>query len=226
MATSRPTAPGSESWGETVFDTLNRMADMLFERFTRDHEHAPDDIVVPSRSTLLAMAFHECCTLAAGAKGTVPTPAADITLVVHADEPDVVTTIDGHRLDPHTAQLACCDGVFHRLTINSEGVPLDLARAARFANQDQRRAVHRRDGGCVFPGCDAHVRWTDVHHVIYWDHDGPTDLHNLACLCRHHHGVIHRRGWTMTTIDNQWFHITTPTGTTLTSQRHQQPQPA
>lgn len=213
-------------WGETVIDTLNRMADNLFERFVRDQAEAPGDVVIPTRSALLALAFAECCRIAAGKAGTVPVPAADITLIVHADDPEVVTTVDGHRVGAHTAAVARCDGVFHRLTVNSAGVPLDLARAARFANRDQRRAVHRRDRGCVFPGCDAPVRWTDVHHVIFWEDDGPTDLDNLACLCRHHHGVIHRTNWSMRTIDDQWFEITTPSGTVLVSQRNGQPHHA
>ena len=43
---------------------------------------------------------------------------------------------------------------------------------------------------------------------------------NLASLCRHHHGIIHRRGWAMTHAPDQWFTITTPAGDTLTTQRH------
>ena len=211
--------------GEIAIDALNRMADALFERFTRDRASAPDDVVVPSRSALLALAFVDCCRLASGASGTVASPAADITLVIHSDEPEVVRTLDGRPVDPHTARLVCCDGVYHPLTMDSEGVPLDLGREVRFADRHQRRAVHRRDGGCVFPGCDAPARWTDVHHVVHWDDDGATDLRNLACLCRHHHGVVHRTGWTMETIGDQWFRITTPTGRVLISQRHGRPRP-
>ena len=40
--------------------------------------------------------------------------------------------------------------------------------------------------------------WCDAHHVTRWEHNGPTDITNLALLCRHHHGVTHRSGWTMT----------------------------
>ncbi|MBS1848605.1 MAG: HNH endonuclease [Actinobacteria bacterium] len=35
------------------------------------------------------------------------------------------------------------------------------------------------------------------HHVTDWDHGGPTNLDNLVALCRYHHGVTHRTGWTL-----------------------------
>lgn len=207
----------------TVQSTLNRIADQLFDRAVRDRDRAPGDCTLPARSALLALAFAECCRLAAGATGTGSSPAADITLVIHANEPESVRTTDGHRVDPATARLACCDGVHHPLVVDAEGVPLHLGRGARFANRDQRRAVHQRDGGCVFPGCDVPAGWTDVHHVIQWDHGGTTDVQNLACLCRHHHGVVHRTGWSMATVEHQWFRIVTPSGRVLPSQRHGRP---
>ena len=85
-------------------------------------------------------------------------------------------------------------------------------------DRQQRRALARRDGGCVFPGCACPASWCDAHHVIAWDHDGDT---NLALLCRHHHGVTHRHGWTMTTKPNGTFTWKTPSGDTLHSQRNQ-----
>ena len=63
-----------------------------------------------------------------------------------------------------------------------------------------------RDGGCVFPGCDRPVQWCAAHHVEEWDRDhGNTDLPLLALACRHHHGVTHRRGWTMVAHPDQTF---------------------
>ena len=64
------------------------------------------------------------------------------------------------------------------------------------------------------------MNWCDAHHVMGWEHGGPTDLDNLALLCRRHHGITHRRGWTMTALTNQTFTWMTPTGRTLHSQRH------
>ena len=206
-------------WATTVRHAIEFTADRLFERYVRDRDQAPGDLEIPSRSSLRAMALVELCRqgIAAGTAG--PAPAADVTLIIPSNDPRDVRTVDGHRLPGHSADILCCDPTVRALVIDSLGVPLDLGREIRLANRDQRRAVHRRDGGCVFPGCDAPVTWTDVHHVIHFAHDGPTDIHNLACLCRHHHGVVHRRGWGMRTVHGQWFEITTPGGAVLQSQR-------
>jgi hypothetical protein len=57
-----------------------------------------------------------------------------------------------------------------------------------------RRALHSRDRGCRFPGCDQR-RFVDAHHVRHWAHGGHTKLSNLLLLCRHHHRLIHEGGY-------------------------------
>ena len=163
-------------------------------------------------------------------------PVVDITLVIREPEagqfsqniwgtPRRCTDVNGLRFADHTVDLLTCDPVIHPLLINSEGVPLDLGTEIRFGNHDQRRAAAVRDGGCVFPGCDAPPSWTDLHHVIHAGPDGPTDMWNLASLCRRHHSTVHRRGWTMRTIDDQWFQFVSPTGLVIDSQRHGHQRP-
>ncbi len=95
-----------------------------------------------------------------------------------------------------------------------------MGRTIRTANRHQRRALALRDGGCIYPGCGAPVRWCDAHHFTHWQHGGTTDTANMALLCRRHHGVIHRTGWTATIDDHDNVTITTHTGTQLTGQRH------
>ena len=123
-------------------------------------------------------------------------------------------------LSPADVDLLLCDPVLRALVVDSLGVPLDLGRSVRFATRDQRRALAARDGGCVFPGCGAPASWTDAHHVVRFSDGGGTDLPNLASLCRHHHGVVHRRGWSMAPTAGQRFTFTTPRGLVLDSQRH------
>ncbi len=129
-------------------------------------------------------------------------------------------TGDDVHVHPDVAAVVLCDPVITALIVDSLGVPLDMGREIRLANRRQRRALANRDGGCIFPGCDAPASWCDAHHVIWWDDDGPTDISNLALLCRYHHGVTHRHGWTMTATGDEWFSWTTPSGDTLHSQRH------
>ena len=203
-----------------VRHALNAKADELFHRARRDRDATGGELPMPTRGQLLAQALVELCRagLAAGHKGSAP--AADVTLVIDASEPTTARTPDGVRLADGTTRLLCCDPVWHPLVRDHNGKALHLASPSRFATPDQRRAAMVRDGGCVFPGCDAPPSWVDLHHVIHWEHSGPTELSNLASLCRHHHGVTHRKGWAMTTVEGGWFTWTTPAGRTLHSQRH------
>jgi len=73
--------------------------------------------------------------------------------------------------------------------------PLEVGRATRVVTAAQRAALAVRDGGCSFPGCDRPVAWCDAHHLRHWLHGGPTDLANLALLCRTHHRAVHEGGW-------------------------------
>jgi len=73
--------------------------------------------------------------------------------------------------------------------------PLEVGRATRVIQPAQRTALAVRDGGCVFPDCDRPLAWCDAHHLRHWLHGGPTDLSNLALLCRAHHRAVHEGGW-------------------------------
>ena len=56
------------------------------------------------------------------------------------------------------------------------------------------------------------MTFADVHHVVAWKHDGVTDLDNLALLCRYHHGVVHKKSWSMTGNANEELTVVGPTG--------------
>ena len=211
-------------------------ADQLFRRSAAD-VRAAGELAMPSRAQLRADALVDL--VRAGAAAVTPTAtAADVTLVIPADHPSLrggahppaatgasgapgaagASGLDG--LSPGDVDLLMCDPLVRALVVDSLGVPLDLGRTVRFASRDQRRALAARDGGCVFPGCGAPASWTDAHHVVRFADGGSTDLSNLASLCRHHHGVVHRRGWSMSSTAGQRFTFTTPGGLVLESQRH------
>jgi uncharacterized protein DUF222/HNH endonuclease len=73
--------------------------------------------------------------------------------------------------------------------------PLEVGRASRVVQVAQRTALAVRDGGCVFPDCERPLAWCEAHHLRHWLHGGPTDLANLALLCRAHHRAVHEGGW-------------------------------
>jgi hypothetical protein len=206
--------------GELVGDTalvveqaLEAMTDQLARRYQRDHEACPE-LVVPPRSVLRALALAELVRQGLAETASSTGPVVDVTVVVDGSTGEV-TTPDGDRVGPRTCGHLLCDPVLHALWRDGPSVLLDLKREVRFATRHQRRALAVRDGGCVFPGCGCPPLWCDAHHIVEWEHGGDTDLHDLVLLCRHHHGVTHRTGWTMTADPDGGFTWTTPAGRIL-----------
>ncbi|HEX2375405.1 MAG TPA: DUF222 domain-containing protein [Actinomycetota bacterium] len=97
--------------------------------------------------------------------------------------------------------------------------PLDVGRASRVITPTQRAALAVRDGGCVFPECQRPLTWCEGHHLLHWLDGGPTDLDNLALLCRAHHRTIHEGGWQLTRGPDGRFTATPP------DRPHQHPPP-
>ncbi len=214
--------------GLAVKAELERRADEQFRIATRDHQTC-DRLAVPCRAELLARGLHEMSRRSAARRlhDSVPT-RPEIIVTVHADaDADgelQASTADGIPVAPTTLARLCPDPVWRRMWLDPDGTPLDLGRSQRHASPQQRAALAVRDGGCIFPGCDVPVGWCDAHHVTTWLQRGPTDLSNLALLCRHHHGVTHRAGWTMQRSPDGpgRFRWVTPGGDVLRGQRHGQ----
>ncbi len=220
-----------------VADALNAVADELFHQFTRDAENSGGATAVPSRSTLMALALEEVCrrALATDASSTSK-PKVEATLVLHAsnDRSGVDGTREGsahldiwglhhHLLGPLPASRVptfLCDAGFHAVVLDSLGRPTDAGREVRHPSTAQRWSLLARDGCCTFPGCDAHLGWLDAHHVRHWAHGGTTDTDNLVVLCRRHHRVAHRSGWSLELDADGWTRWTAPDGHTFFGQRH------
>ena len=94
-----------------------------------------------------------------------------------------------------TAHRLACDCAVGRVIMRGDSELLDLGRRSRLITRAQRRALVRRDRHCSFPGCDRQPRYCDAHHLVPWQHGGPTDLDNLVLLCRRHHVLCHEGGW-------------------------------
>jgi hypothetical protein len=70
--------------------------------------------------------------------------------------------------------------------------PLDVGRSSRVITPAPKRsALAVRNRGCVCPHCDRPLAWCEGHHLVHWLDGGPTDLANLALLCRAHHRAVH-----------------------------------
>jgi 5-methylcytosine-specific restriction protein A len=101
----------------------------------------------------------------------------------------------GGTLTPAALRRLCCDAAVVPVVMGGAGQPLDVGRATRTIPDGLRRAVAARDRGCAFPGCDRPPSWAEVHHVVEWQHGGPTEIDNLVMLCGRHHRVLHESGW-------------------------------
>lgn len=203
----------------TAVTELERVTDELFHQAQKDFKACPE-LGVPSRSELRAKALVEICRRSAARDLDDSTPPrAEIIVLLNADT-GAAGTPDGVPVMPATLTGLLPVSVWRAMWLDQHRVPLDLGRTHRYLTAHQRSALMVRDGGCVWPGCDARTNWTDGHHTTTWDDGGPTDLHLLGLLCRHHHGVVHRKGWSMRPEGDGYFTITTHTGRAMQTQRH------
>lgn len=104
-----------------------------------------------------------------------------------------------------------CDAIIDRVTIDGDGLPLDVGRSVYTPPAHIRRAVIARDQGCIWPGCTVPAHHCDVHHTTPWEEFGPTSLGNLALCCDGHHHVVHQPGWKVRFVDGR-PRIFTPNG--------------
>jgi hypothetical protein len=122
-------------------------------------------------------------------QAAAPDHDAPATRAVHdaAHRWPIVTQHDQH-LPWATLHKLCCDGGARSVLdlVDGDGLwadlvtSLDLDRHRRFPSPALRRAVHRRDRGCCrFPGCARRHR-LHVHHIVWWERGGRTDLSNLT----------------------------------------------
>lgn len=100
-------------------------------------------------------------------------------------------TVDGEPITPEDARRLACDAGITRMVTSGPSQVLDVGRTTRSIPSATRRAVEHRDGGCAWTGCDAHISWCDVHHIVHWAHGGRTDVDNLMLVCRRHHSALH-----------------------------------
>jgi hypothetical protein len=205
----------------TVAQALDDEADRLFRCYCRDRDTSGGQLEVPSRPQLMAEALVSLVRKGSAVDLNRTAPLRpEAVVVIRTDTPDVATVGGIDRTVPTRSLLPMLsDAAWRRVNVDPAGEVLDLGRARRLADDAQRRALFVRDGGCVFPGCDAPAHWCDIHHLLRWALGGGTDLHNLVLLCRHHHGVIHRAGWLWKRGTDGHIEWTTPAGHTLVSQR-------
>ncbi|MGC3994465.1 MAG: DUF222 domain-containing protein [Propionicimonas sp.] len=140
---------------------------------------------------------------AAGAVAQAPSAAsreprpADARVIVQLDYEALQRSAAGAGLLGSGEQLSagelrrlCCDAEIVPVVLGSASEVLDVGRAERLVTPALRTALVARDGGCVFPGCDATPSVCEAHHIVPWWAGGRTALSNLVLLCHSHHPVV------------------------------------
>ncbi len=114
----------------------------------------------------------------------------------------------GGTLSAAAVRRIACDAAILPIVLGSNSQALDVGTEQRFVNRAMRRALIKRDKGCVI--CKAPPPYCHAHHIIHWIDGGPTSLNNLALFCGGHHHAIHKGHYTVT-ITNGTVHVTRPT---------------
>jgi hypothetical protein len=136
------------------------------------------------------------------------------TVVVHAPLEALVSGGAGCELEggglihAETARRLLCSGRVQAVIENGLGHPIGVGRMAREPSAWMLRQLRYRDSECRFPGCGAR-RFTQAHHIVWWERGGRTDLHNLLLLCTFHHKLVHEHRWVVSRAEDgtvEWFH--------------------
>jgi hypothetical protein len=152
--------------------------------------------------------------------GTIRAGRPEIVIVVDTTAPDVPVVDWGIPVEIPWSVLADLAGTqadVHTVVIRNGVVlhapgQLDLGRASRVASRAQRRALRGLYATCAIPGCAVKYDNCKLHHLIWWENGGTTDLHNMLPLCEKHHHCVHDRGWTLTLGPRRELTVQTPDG--------------
>jgi len=130
------------------------------------------------------------------------------TVMIHVNATDLdqghgVGWIDGidAPVSLRRVKEAICTGGAQQALLGKHGDVLYVGTTVRCFTAKQRAAIAARDEGCIIPGClrpgclrpgcTIPARWTETHHGIPWQHNGPTDINNgvLALTPESGHGL-------------------------------------
>ncbi|MEO7804134.1 MAG: DUF222 domain-containing protein, partial [Actinomycetota bacterium] len=151
--------------GALVKAVLDKIANDLGKgRMTTKVRHqtevAPGDVY----ATYGANRADALVALAQGASA----PTAQV--VIHVSKDSLCGIQDGPSIPTETARRLSCDASIVSMHHGEDG-PLSVGRKTRNIPIGIRRALHIRDLGCRFPGCDGY-RHVQRHHIQHWTRQG------------------------------------------------------
>ena len=117
----------------------------------------------------------------------------DAEVLADQDAPGQSVLEHGARVSAETSRRLACDARRVVMRHDPDGRVVEIGALTRTIPPALRRALHYRDRGCRFPGCER--PFGQGHHIRHWANGGPTTLSNLALLCRRHHRAVHEEGF-------------------------------
>lgn len=105
-----------------------------------------------------------------------------------------------------TAERLLCSARTQVVLEGADGQALGVGRVSADPPAWMIRQLRFRDHGCTFPGCGSR-RFTQAHHVVWWNRGGRTDLDNLTLVCSFHHKLVHEFGWSLRLLGGRtrWY---------------------
>ncbi len=134
----------------------------------------------------------------------------DVETLLHGEHAGTRLELGQFGLPVETIRRWACIADITPVIVGVDGTRLLLGRTTRLANREQRRALRVLYRTCAC--CDVVFEHCQIHHVIWFDPDGRTDIDNMLPLCHRHHHLAHEGGWKLALTADRSLRITLPNG--------------
>lgn len=177
------------------------------------------DIVPALRHDPEHLAAHALVNLLKGGVSRRRGTAADLQVLIdyetftrgtHSDTE--CQTGHGHAFPAAAARRLACNAAITLSVLGADGDVLDQGSLRRSPTRVQRRALRAMYPTCGWSDCTVPFHRCELHHIVPWEHCGPTDLDNLLPLCVGHHHQAHEGGWTIDLLPGRILVIHRPDG--------------
>ena len=134
----------------------------------------------------------------------------DVETLLHGEHAGTRLELGQFGLPVETIRRWACIADITPVIVGVDGTRLLLGRTTRLANREQRRALRVLYRTCAC--CDVVFEHCQIHHIIWFDPDGRTDIDNMLPLCHRHHHLAHEGGWKLALTVDRTLRITLPNG--------------
>jgi len=191
-----------------------RIDDSAESSAEREPTSPPGQSVLHQRADAAKRGFHRADALVSVAQGYLrgdrpQRSPIEVTVTIpqsglRADmtDPTEVGEMGESFVSAEAARRLSCDAGVVEVVEDEHGTPLSVGRKRRTIAGALKRALHKRDRMCTYPGC-THRLFLEGHHIKHWADGGETSLKNTALLCSLHHRHVHEYRYTIELGDDQ-----------------------